>query len=599
MGARSVKWAALLAVLCVAATGARAEDEPLTGDANREYLLDEVPNFPTIIRDQWSNRIPTSPFDSQRSNYGLLRENLPERPITLTESIALALQHNTGLRIQALNPVSAAAQVRKAYSQFDPEFFGDASKQRVNTPVQTISPFTNEDPDAGGGSQPSLFSDQVDWNAGLRKRLLTGGLLAGSWTNSRLSTNPTVVNQVNPDYVTGLNLSINQPLLRDFGWRFALLVVDVAQIGEEQSYQIYKAQVAGLVENVERAYWTYVLAIESTRVQQRGLDLAKELLRQNQSRFNVGSLPRTAVLESEAEVARREADLVRSSALQRIARDNLRALINARQEDDESLIMIAPADEPAVTTTVFDLDESLRVAYVQRPELLAARANVDGRGVERKIAENRLLPRFDLVGSLGLNGLGGDNAGVLPTPAPGQTPNPFGNFIPNPQVLGGYSRSLELLTDGRYYQYLIGAQLVIPLDNASAKADFAQAKVNSENARLSLLQTEENVTLEITQAVNNLKALLRRIDATRVARELAEENVRNQQARYDVGLATTKDLIDFQDRLTQAEQAEVEAVAAYAIELARLHFAEGTLLERRSVALDRTPQEDAPWWARF
>ena len=599
MGARSVKWAALLAVLCVAATGAWAEDEPLTGDATREYLLDEVPNFPTIIRDQWSNRIPTSPFETQRSNYGLLRENLPERPITLTESIALALQHNTGLRIQALNPVSAAAQVRKAYSQFDPEFFGDASKQRVNTPVQTISPFTNEDPDAGGGEQPSLFSDQVDWNAGLRKRLLTGGLLAGSWTNSRLSTNPTVVNQVNPDYVTGLNLSINQPLLRDFGWRFALLVVDVAQIGEEQSYQIYKAQVAGLVENVERAYWTYVLAIESTRVQQRGLDLAKELLRQNQSRFNVGSLPRTAVLESEAEVARREADLVRSSALQRIARDNLRALINARQEDDEALIMIAPADQPAVTTTVFDLDESLRVAYVQRPELLAARANVDGRGVERKIAENRLLPRFDLVGSLGLNGLGGDDAGVLPTPAPGQTPNPFGNFIPNPQVLGGYSRSLELLTDGRYYQYLIGAQLVIPLDNASAKADYAQAKVNSESARLSLLQTEENVTLEITQAVNNLKALLRRIDATRVARELAEENVRNQQARYDVGLATTKDLIDFQDRLTQAEQAEVEAVAAYAIELARLHFAEGTLLERRSVALDRTPQEDAPWWARF
>jgi outer membrane protein TolC len=588
----------LLLAVCMAAALAQAEDEPLNGDASREYLLDEVPNFPTILKDQWSNRIPTGPFDSQRSNYGLLKQDLPERPITLTESIALALQHNTGLRIQALTPVSAAAQVRKAYSQFDPEFFGDASKQRANTPVETISPFTNEDPNAGIADL-SLFSDAVDWNAGLRKRLLTGGILSGQWTNSRLSTNPTVVNQVNPDYITGLNLSINQPLLRDFGWRFALLVVDVAQIGEEQSYLIYKAQVAGLVENVERAYWTYVLAIESVRVEMRGLDLAKELLRQNQSRFNVGSLPRTAVLESEAEVARREATLVTSTALERIARDNLRALINARQEDDEALIMIEPADKPGVTATVFDLDESLRVAYVQRPELLAARANVDGRGVERKIAENRLLPRFDLVGLIGLNGLGGDDAGVIPTPAPGATPNPFGNFIPNPQVLGGYNRSLELLTDGRYYQYLIGAQLVIPIDNASAKADYAQAKINAESARLSLRQTEENVTLEITQSVNNLKAMLRRIDATRLARELAEENVRNQQARYDVGLATTKDLIDFQDRLTQAEREEVTAVAAYAIELARLHFAEGTLLERRSVAFDRSPAEDAPWWARF
>ena len=591
------------AVISIAAALAWAEDAPLTGDSTREYLLDEVPNFPTILKDQWSSRVPTGPRDQGRSNYGLLAEDMEERPITLAESIALALEHNTGLRIAALSPVAATNQVRKAYSQFDPEFFGDTSKQRTNSPVQTISPFTNEDP-LNASSDLSLFNSEVDWNAGLRKRLLTGGLLSGQWTNAKLNSNPTVVNLVNPDYVTALNLSLTQPLLRDFGWRFALLVVDVAQIGEEQAYQQYKENVSGLIENVERAYWTYVLAIENVRVELRGLDLAKELLRQNQGRFNVGSLPRTAVLESEAEVARREANLVRATALQRIARDNLRALINARQSDTEGLIMIAPADKPAVTTTTFDLQDSLRVAYDQRPELLAARANVDGRQVERKIAENRLLPRLDLIGSIGLNGLGGTDAGLVaptPTVAPGQptpTPGSF-NFLPNPQVLGGYSRSLELLTDGRYYQYLIGAQLVIPLDNAAAKADFSQAKVNAEAARLSLRQTEENVTLEITQSVNNLKAALKAIEATRVARELAEENVRNQQARYDVGLATTKDLIDFQDRLTQAEQAEIAALTTYTIELARLYYSEGTLLDRRNVALARNAAESAPWWARF
>ncbi|MFN8640393.1 MAG: TolC family protein [Candidatus Binatia bacterium] len=590
-------------LICTAAALAWAEDEPLSDDATREYLLEDVPNFPTILRDQWSNRIPTGPFDAPRSHYGLLSEDMPERPITLAESIALALEHNTGLRIAALSPVAATNQVRKAYAQFDPELFGDTSKQRSNSPVSTISPFTNEDPFVNG-SDLSLFSDQVDWNAGVRKRLLTGGLLSGQWTNTKLTSNPTVVNLVNPDYVTALNLSLTQPLLRDFGWRFALLVVDVAQIGEEQAYQAYKENVSGLIENVERAYWTYVLAIENVRVEVKGLDLAKELLRQNQGRFNVGSLPRTAVLESEAEVARREANLVRATALQRIARDNLRALINARQSDSEGLIMIAPADQPTVTTTTFNLQDSLQVAYDQRPQLLAARANVDGRQVERKIAENRLLPRLDLVGSIGLNGYGGNDAGLVaptPTTAPGQpTPTP-GSFVfqPNPQVLGGYSRSLELLTDGRYYQYLIGAQLVIPIDNAAARADYTQAKVNAEQARLSLRQTEENVTLEITQAVNNLKAALKAIEATRVARELAEENVRNQQARYDVGLATTKDLIDFQDRLTQAQREEITALTTYNILLAQLYFSEGTLLDRRNVMLARNVQEAAPWWARF
>ena len=139
----------------------------------------------------------------------------------------------------------------------------------------------------------------------------------------------------------------------------------------------------------------------------------------------------------------------------------------------------------------------------------------------------------------------------------------------------------------------------MPIDNADAKARYAEAKVNSETARLSLSQLEENVTLEITQSTNNLKALLKETDATRLARELAAENVHNQQARYDVGLATTKDLIDFQDRLTEAERAEIEALTNYNIELARLHRADGTLLRDRSVLLEHNVPEAAPWWAQF
>ena len=573
----------ILAAVLGCALPVRAE-EALTGDASREYLLGDAPNYFTILRDQWRPTLRPERFDADRGNYGMLGDSATPRPITLTESIALALEFNTGLRIARLNPVAATAAVRNAFAQFDPTFLADTSKGRTTSPVGTISPFTNED------TSPDIFSQEVDWNFGLRKRsAITGGFFSLDFTNQELSTNPTVINLLNPDYITALNLSVTQPLLRDFGWRFSMLVVDIAQIGEEAAQYDYAAQVAALVENVERAYWTYVLAIESVRVEVRGLELARELLRQNQGRFNVGALPRTAVLESEAEVARREANLVRSTALERIARDNLRALINARDEEAGALLLIEPADRPTVVPVELDLDASLRTAYTQRPELLAARLGLDSRRIERKIAENQLLPRLDLVGSIGLNGLGGDDAGV--------EGSQFGQV--NPQVLGGYNRSLELLTDGRYYQYLIGARIEVPLANAAAEAQYAQARVNAEQARLGLEQLEQDVTLEITQAVNNLRALLTGIEATRVARELAEENVRNQQARYDVGLATTKDLIDFQERLTQAERAEIESLATYNIELARLRFAEGTLLERRSIVLDRPVPDGTPWWARF
>jgi outer membrane protein TolC len=588
----------ILFAACIAfAAGAAFAEEPPALEAPppdpvRVRLLDEVPNYPAILKEQWSTTVRPSSFEREATHYGLLNDVSTPRPITLEESVALALQNNTGLRIQMLNPIAATARVRQAYGQFDPAAFANASKSRLNSPTTTISPFTT----AGDNE---IFNQEIDWNVGVRKQLLTGGRLSLQWENARLNSNPTVVNLVVPQYATTLGVSLAQPLLRDFGWRFALLIVDVAQIAEEQAFYEYKAQVANLVATVEQAYWIYVLAIENVRVEETGLTLARELLRQNEGRFKVGALPRTTVLEAEAEVARREANLVRVRAEQRIRRDNLRALINAREATEDVLVMIEPADKPTVAAVDLDLDQSLKAAYTDRPELVAARLNVDGRKVERKIAENRLLPRLDFVGNIGLNGLGGDNSGLVPVnPTPPPTPVAF-NFAPNPQVLGGYGKSLQLLTDGRYYQYQFGAVLEVPLDNADAKARYAEAKVNAEGARLSLSQLEENVTLEITQSLNNLKALLKSIEATRIARELAEENVRNQQARYDVGLATTKDLIDFQDRFTAAERAEVEALTTYNIQLAALRRADGTLLRERNILLERDAPEAPPWYARF
>ncbi|HXQ21977.1 MAG TPA: TolC family protein, partial [Candidatus Acidoferrales bacterium] len=403
-------------------------------------------------------------------------------------------------------------------------------------------------------------------------------------------------------YTTSLGLSLNQPLLRDFGWRYSLLLVEVAKNMEQESYELYQASIATIVTQVERAYWVYVLAIENVRVQHDGLALAKEVQRENENKFNVGALPQTSVLEAKTEVARREATLIRANNFRDKARDNLRAVINAPKPDGgDPLTMIEPADKPTVVPYEINLDRSLKTALEQRPELLAARLEVRGKGLQRKAAENQMLPRLNFTGAIGLNGLSGTNSGAtfpscfggtgcMPT----QVPIP-----PNASLTGGYGRSLELLQDGRFYNYSVGAVVEIPLNNAQAKADYATANINLEQARLSLQKLEENITLEIKQAVSDLDTDARSIEATRIARELAEENVRNQQARYDVGLATTKDLLDFQDRLTQARDAEVEALTQYNSDLAEMRRVEGTLLSARNVVIERAPSEGAPWWASF
>jgi outer membrane protein len=571
-------------------TPALAQTPPATPAApvpRDVHLLDDVPDYATILVHQWSDGLPQDAVDAEHSTerYGRLLEGAPVQAVSVADCIALAVQNNTDLQIQRLGPINATAQVRSSRAVFDPVLFADATRDRKVTPATTFLT-------AGGAN--SLFTQNFNFDAGLRKTLLSGGQLALSWQNQRLLTNPSVLATLVPQYTTSLGLSLNQPLLRDFGWRHALLVVEVAQATEQQAYQQYKAQIATIIAQVEHAYWALVLATDAVRVEDQGIALAREVLRQNEDKFNVGSLPRTAVLEAQAEVARREASLIQARNQLDIARDNLRALINHPTPDSSALLMVEPQDKPTVVPYEINLQRSLQTALEQRPELAAARLDVHGKGLQRKVAENQLLPKLNFAGAIGLNGLSGTDSHATfdlgGAPIPVQT---------NPSLVGGYGQALELLHDGRYYNYSAGVSVEIPIDNAQAKAGYAQANIGLDQSRLALQKLEEGVTLEIKTAVSNLQSDLKSIDATRIARELAEENVRNQQGRYDVGLATTKDMLDFQNLLIRARFAEIQALTAYNSALAELRRADGTLLSARNVLIERVDAEKARWWASF
>lgn len=560
---------------------------PAPAPAPRDVrLLDDVPNYAEILKHQWRDGVPEDVTRAEHASeyYGRLTDLGTTQELSLTDCIGLTLKNNTDLQIQRLNPVAATAGVRRAWAQFDPRAVGYLNRSRNTVPATTFLT-------AGVSQSPFIatyFTSELDASAGLRKTLLTGGALSLDFTNQRVVTNPSIASPVTPKYVTTLGLSLNQPLLRNFGWRYALLVVEIAQNTEQATYHQYAAGIANTIAQVERLYWNLALAIEAVHVQEQSLALAQELERQNEGKFNVGAMAQSSVLEAKSQVASREATLIQARNLAVQARDNLRAIINAREADAPALMMISPLDKPAVPEYPIDLERSLSTALEQRPELIAARLNVHGAGLQRKVAENQLLPRLDFSGGIGVNGLSGT---VFPTPGSVSSMNS--------PITGSYGRALELLPDGRFYSYGAGATIEIPIDNALAKADYSKANISFEQSRLSLRQLEETVTLEIKQAVSDLETDLKSIDATRIARELAAENLRNQQARYDVGLATTKDLLDFQDQLTQARFREINALTRYNIGLAEMRRVEGSLLSARNVLIERVTPEKAPWWASF
>jgi len=561
---------------------ALAADAAVQSDTS---LIDATPDYAESFRSQWREG-DIGPLVREviadTTFYGRLGPAEP-RPLSLDDCIALALANNTGMQIARLGPFGARAEIRRAQSIFDPAFTAAGSRDYSVRP-------------AGSALQGAVTSreDNFDYSVGVGKALTTGGQVSLAWANNRLKTNSAFLS-LRPQYTSDLILSLNQPLLRNFGRRFATLQVRIARTAERGARKEYESAMADLVKNVEIAYWAVLDTTETVKAQDQGVLAARELLRQNEGKFEVGTLPRTAVLEAQAEMARRDADLIQAQNVRQAATDTLRAIINAPSQDAALLVNAVPSDEPLIEPLVVDLERSLDRALENRAELEAARLAVEQSAMQLKLAENQLLPKLDAVGSIGTNGLSGDkNASSLV----------LGGADPNAPPLrspfsGPIADSWRMLYDGRYYGYTVGLTLEIPLGNAQGKADYALSRVNLERARLDLRRLQENVTFEITRAATDLESDLKSIAARRIARELAEENVRNQRARYDVGLATTKDLLDFQDQLTQARAAEIRALTQYRIHLAELRRVEGTLLANHKIEIEAESEEGTPWWARF
>lgn len=605
-------------MVAVLLTAARCFAESGAGSASEADLraIEEVPNLPQQLLTQWDSAdLPRGlqPMLDDVRYFGRLRELGAPQKLTLADCVALAIANNTQLQLDRLTPLGARVQIRRAQSIFDPALYASINLDRYrreSASYREIVDATDENGqhippdqiDTGALGfflgPPTTEQHRLNGNLGIRKLLITGAQMQAEWRNQRRGSN-SPFQALYPEYTSELDLSLNQPLLRDFGLSFTTLRIRIAQTQSSAASRQYEAALSNLVKRVETAYWLLVGTRENVVVRELGLQVANELLRQNQGKFNVGTVPRTSVLEAQADVARREADLIEAKKLHTNSRDALRAILNVEQQDSQSLLIVEPADPPTAVPVEVDLDESLKTALEHRAELSAARLDLKGAAMQLKVAENQLLPRLDAVGLIGLNRLGGSgNRTTTPfetTGADGSTSTI--NIVTQSPYGDSYADTLKFKDD--FYSYAAGVILEIPLDNAAAKAQYQQTRIGTEQSRLGLRQLQEAVTAEVKKATNDVQADTKAIEATRLARELAEENVRNQQARFDVGLGTTKDLLDFQDQLTQARAEEVRTLTQYRIDVAELRRVEGTLLHAHNVDLTDQPEESTPWWARF
>jgi outer membrane protein TolC len=551
---------------------------------------------------QWQRGVPADP--ALQVPQPVTRDDRVEE-VSLKDAIALALANNPGIAAQRLEPARQGAGVLGAQAQYDPTLAGELSLENSHLP--NASALTG---------QRDLRVDTRDANLHLFKTFRTGTRATIDFLNERLDNNARF-NQLRPQYTSNLNFSLVQPLLRNFGWDFSYLVVRVAERTADAAVHQYEANLADFVEQVIEAYWNVVRARENLEVQRESKALADRTVEENQARVRVGLLPPVATLEAQADAKSREEQVLIAENDLALARQQLAQTTFYRPLDTFVPRTLEPVEKPIPENLHVDLDQTLAVALAERPEIAASGQTVEAQQLNEKIAGNALLPQLDVVGSYGVSGLAGK-----PRPFVQQTiftsptdvsqdargvrcvPDTKGTFLciiraqPPSAFAGDANQAFDRLNED-FRTYSFGLQLNVPLSNALARSQHTQSRIALEQAELNHRQLLSMVTLEARQTVADVVNTRQRIDTSRVARELAEENLRNQEKRHEVGMATTKDLLDFQTRLTSARASEVQANIEHVVAVARWRRARGELLPFYQILVERPGKHSAPWFVRF
>ncbi|MBK9992005.1 MAG: TolC family protein [Verrucomicrobia bacterium] len=468
-----------------------------------------------------------------------------KKKLGLEEAIRLALEKSFIIKVSAFEPAIARAGLTEAWGRYDPRITGSYQETRDEEPKLT-DPFTGLRPSAA-------FTKTNDASLGLEGQLPLGTnyYFGASTTNYRGTFN----NHADT-YTTFAGVTVTQPLLRDFGLNPGLYQIRIARTNLAISEWDYRQTVTNLITQVIYAYSDLHLAqayLSSTR---RSRDMAVQLYNENEGRRKRGAMSEYDVLSARARVANREDYVLKAELGVRVAENALKQLITDERNAEFFVWHLAIEVLPPATSDAIDAAAGFRSALTQRPDYRRACLNVEKSGLDRRYQRNQLLPRVDLNGSYGYNGIGSDFANS-------RTDTRSQNFVSSSA----------------------GVSVNVPIASATERGRARAAKLRLRQAETNLQRLEQDILVDVNNAAQQVESTRQRVATTKIARELNEEMLESELKRLRAGTGSTFSVLYQQEELSGAEIAAAQAMADHSKAIAEYDRQIGHTLDTHHIAL--------------
>ena len=482
-----------------------------------------------------------------------------DRPIarlTLDDAIKLALDRNLDISVQRLNPQTFDFSLATLNAVYKPTLTSTISRQsQTNPSTQTTS---------GGSVGAGVLRDTTTFNGGLSQSLSRGGGTLTATVNNNRGTTTSTTALFNPNFSNNWSALYVQPLLRNFKIDNTRQQLAVTKLNQDISEIQLQATIINTLSNVRNAYWDYVFAVQSVEVARRSVALAEQLVNDNRTRVEIGTMAPIDVIQAQSQAATQRQNLAIAEGTRRTNELSLKRLIVNGTEDPNWNATIDPLDRPGFEPVTVDVTAAVKRALDVRTDLSQVRKNLEVNNVTLKYMTNQTLPQVDFTARYTLVGQGGtqfisSGNGV--------------NRMVTGVIPGGYSDALSTLLHGDYPTWVLGVNVSYPLGTSAQEASLARARLQSNQVEAQLKQIELQIATDVTNAATQVQNNIERVQAAQAAREFAQKQYEAEQSKFEVGMSTNYFVVQSQRDLATAQNNELSAILAYrrsVVELERL-----------------------------
>ncbi len=477
-----------------------------------------------------------SSFDGSETRYGTGAGSAGRVPtFTLDQAILTALQQNPTLlnaeqeikrtkgviiqvRAQALPQVNARAQ----FEWIDPNLTG---ARIFGTTSTTTGTGTTSGTATGAAALIESPASQV--------RDVQPPLAAAA-----ASPTPSITNVASSDVSYSISVLGSQLIFN--GTTFPQIRGTFFQ--RDSAYFAFRNVLDSLIATVKTQFYQVVVNRELIKVQEQSVHLLESQLKDQQNRFEAGTVPRFNVLQAEVALYNQLPLLITAQNNYRISKLTLAKTLGLyfqpRRGENPPLEVVG---EMPYTPRTINLAEAIEMGKERRPFLKQARANVLNQLQQVRATAGQWLPTITTTGG--------------------------GEWVSSPT-----NSSWHDISKG----WLALVQGSLPIwDSGAIAGQVIQQRALFSETKITYDDDVRQVELEIQQAYSNLQQNQELVKSQEKNVELADEALRLAKARLDAGAGVQLDVLNAQVQLLTAQSTRLQALFGYNSSLAEFDRATG------------------------